>query len=90
MRRTNPKDYTDEDIFRILSADCEIQNYRISQPGNEETALLYFYDVKEGRYWVHLIEDEGLNEACVQYLKKQNIPVFSDINNLLKQAPNQN
>lgn len=81
MRRIDPAELTDENIHKLLVSDAPMELYCISQaPG--ETGAIYQYIVDDGRLWFLTIEDDGLYEACIDYLKRQGAPVFEYIDDL--------
>jgi hypothetical protein len=81
MRRIDPAELTDKNIHEFLASDAPIELYCISQaPG--EFGAIYQYIIDDGRLWFLTIEDDGLFEACINYLKRQGAPVFESVSKL--------
>ena len=81
MRYTDEAEYRDENIRERLESAAPIELHCISQSEGEER-LIYFFYTKEARFYILVIEDDELNKFCINYLKRQNRPVFEYIDNL--------
>jgi hypothetical protein len=76
-------DYTDELIEHVLSSSAPIENYYISQRGDDTTALMHYF-TSDGKHWTVMEDDEAFADACIIYLKKRGAKVFHDPASLIQ------
>jgi hypothetical protein len=75
MRRSNPSELTDENIHEYLVSGVPLEHYALSTSfGN--IGPIYSYTAENGRMWVDTIEDDGLYEACINYLLRYGAPIL--------------
>lgn len=75
MKQESLENYSDESIREFLESCDPIELYCISQPEGSD-GLIYSFNIKEGRFYSFLMRDDEFNQVCVDYLKRQNLPVF--------------
>jgi hypothetical protein len=66
---------SDASIREALISYAPIEFFYITQLENGR-GLIDFFDVKEGRFYVLKMRDNEFYQSCVEYLKKQGLPVF--------------
>jgi hypothetical protein len=66
---------SDMSIREVLISYAHIELYCITQPEGGE-GLIYFFNVKEGRFYVLKMRDDEFYQSCVEYLKRKGLPVF--------------
>jgi hypothetical protein len=81
-RRTDPNSYGDEQLHRELLQDAPIENYYVYEPEGCSGLIMFCDD--DGNPWILTVEDSGLNEAYINYLEKQGVPIFDDWNSFKK------
>jgi hypothetical protein len=66
---------SEANIREALTSYAPIELYYMTQPEGGR-GLIYFFDVKESRFYVLKMKDNEFYQSCVEYLKRQNLPVF--------------
>jgi hypothetical protein len=82
MRHSDKAEHSDENIRERLASAAPIELHCISQHSEDQGGLIYFFYLKEFRFYSLIIEDDELNESCINYLKRQNRPVFEYMEDL--------
>jgi hypothetical protein len=75
MKNSNGTENSDENIREFLESGDPIELYCITQPEGGR-GLIYSFNVKEGRFYVLKMRDNESYQSCVEYLKRQGLPVF--------------
>lgn len=75
MSYSNKVAHSDENIREFLESGDPIELYCVTQ-FEDGSGLIHSFNVKEGRFYNLLLRDDELNQSCVEYLKRQSLPVF--------------
>jgi hypothetical protein len=82
IKHTDEAEHRDENIRERLASAAPIELHCISQYSEDQGGLIYFFYLKELRFYSLIIEDDELNKSCINYLKRQNRPVFEYMEDL--------
>jgi hypothetical protein len=74
MRYSEKVEHSDENIRDFLESGVPIELHCVYQPEGRG-GLIHSYEVL-------VIEDDELNKSCINYLKRQNIPVFEYLDDM--------
>ncbi len=75
------KYFSDEYIKAFLTNHTDLKNYCVLQESPNDIGLIYSLS-SDGKLYVDIIEEEELTIACIEFLKKSEVPIFSDNNSL--------
>ncbi|MGK7897030.1 MAG: hypothetical protein AB4372_26305 [Xenococcus sp. (in: cyanobacteria)] len=80
----NKKKFSEKYLKTLLTSLAEINNFYILKEGSEDIGGLMHYLSSDGALYINLEENDDLAMACVKFLEKKGVPVFTDIYSLKK------
>jgi hypothetical protein len=81
MKHSDKAEHGDENIREALESAAPIELHCVYQPEGRG-GLIHFFYLKQARFYILMIEDDELNKSSINYLKRQNRPVFEYIDDI--------
>jgi hypothetical protein len=73
------KKYREEELKEYLLSHAEIGSFYITCLDDSSSGLINYLD-SDGKNWCLMEDDDELIADSVEFLKKQGVPLFNDIN----------
>jgi hypothetical protein len=81
MKHSDKAEHSDVSIQEALISYAPIELYYVTQH-EDGRGVIYFLDVKEGRFYVLKMRENEFYQSCVEYLKRQGLPVFQYLDDI--------
>ncbi|MGL5942813.1 MAG: hypothetical protein ACRC2S_21085 [Waterburya sp.] len=80
----NAKKFSEKYLETVLTSLTEINNFYILKQGSGDIGGLMHYLSSDGKLYMNVEENDDLAIACVQFLEKKGVPIFTDVSSLKK------